>query len=118
MTYRINGTALDPQPTTGRWVQRNIFGRDGNGRAIYEPLRRFEMRWGLLNAEEFDDLQTYFLSIGSTGTVIVDLPVYTTGTYSFRSYTGCYIDEPTTGPFFTEHYQDVLLLVSNIITDK
>jgi len=118
MTYEINGTELDPQPTTGRWLRRKLVGRDGNGRPIYEPTRQFELRWGLLNPVLYDDLQDYFLTISATGTVIIDLPVYTTGSYVFQSYTGCYINEPETGPFFTEHSQDVSLLVTNIVTPK
>ena len=118
MTYKINSVELDPQPTSGRWINRKLLGRDGNGRPIYEPTRRFEMRWGLLNPEEYDDFQNAFLTIGATGTVIVDLPYYTTGTYTFESYTGTYINEPETGRFFVENYTDVTLLVTNIITSK
>lgn len=118
MTYKINGVELDPQPTSGRWVPRKIIGKDGNGRAIYEPTRQHELRWGLLNMEEYDDIQTYFLSIGATGTLIVDLPVYTTGTYVFHSYTGCFIEEPYAGVFFVEHLEDVTLLITNVITEK
>lgn len=118
MTYKINGTELDPQPTKGRWIPRKMINRDGNGRAIYEPTRQHELRWGLLNAEEYDDLQNHFLSVGATGTLIVDLPVYTTGSYVFHSYTGCYVDEPSPGNFFAEHYEDVTLLITDIITEK
>ena len=118
MTYKLNGTALDPQPTTGRWVARIIVGRDGNGRAIYEPLRQFEMTWNVLNPLAYDTLQDQFLAIGTTGTRVVSLPEYTTGTYSFYDYTGCYINEPEPGTFFTEHYQNVKLLITNIDTAK
>ena len=118
MTYKIAGVELDPQPTYGRWIPRRSLGRDGNGRAIYEPTRQHELVWNLLNAEEYDDIQTHFQSIGATGTLIVDLPVYTTGTYVFHSYTGCYINEPEPGRFFSEHYQDVRLYVTNVITEK
>ena len=118
MTYKVGGTELDPQPTTGRWIPRKMLGRDGNGRAIYEATRQHELVWGLLNAEEYDDLQDHFVSIGATGTLIVDLPVYTTGTYVFHSYTGCYVDEPSPGRFFTEHYQDVRFIITNVVTEK
>ena len=118
MTYKIAGTELDPQPTTGRWVARALVGRDGNGRAIYEPLRKFEITWGLLSPLAFDNLQNQFLAIGATGTKVVSLPEYTTGTYSFYDYTGCYVDEPVPGTFFSEYYQDVTLLITNIDTAK
>ena len=116
--YEINGTEVDPQPTTGRWIPRRMEGRDGNGRPIYEPTRRFEMKWGVLTPVLYDDLQDYFLGISVSGTVIVDLPVYTTGSYVFESYTGCYINEPETNVFFSEYYTDVSLLVTNIVTPK
>jgi hypothetical protein len=118
MTYRIAGTELDPQPTTGRWISRAKRGEDGNGRPIYEPTRRFEMKWGLLDPTLYDNLQDDFLSIGATGSLVVDLPIYTSGSYAFQSYTGCFVHEPQTGPFFTGYYQNVTVLVSNIITEK
>ena len=118
MTYKISGVELDPQPTAGRWLDRKMLGRDGNGRAIYEPTRQHELVWGVLNAEEYDDLQNAFLSVGATGSLVIDLPVYTTGTYVFHSYTGCYVDEPRTGQFFREHYTDVRFIISNVITEK
>ena len=118
MTYKLQNTELDPQPTTGKWLARRLTGRDGNGRPIYEPTRQFEIRWGLLTPEEFDDMQDHFLSIGATGTLVVDLPLYTTGSYVFQSYTGCYANEPVPGEFFTENYTDVRLLITNIITEK
>jgi len=48
----------------------------------------------------------------------VDLPMYTTGTYTFQSYTGCYVYEPSPGEFFSGHYKDVKLLITNIVTPK
>ena len=118
MTYRIGGTELDPQPTTGRWVPRKIQGIDGNGRPVYEPTRKFEITWGVLNPEEYDDMQDHWLSIGATGSLVVDLPLYTSGSYAFQSYTGCYVYEPEPGVFFAEHYTNVRLLISNIVTEK
>ena len=118
MSYKIGGVVLNPQPTTGQWMARTIVGRDGNGRAIYEPLRKFELKWNVLDASEYNNLQDYFLSIGATGTRVVSLPMYTTGSYSFTDYTGCYVDEPVPGQFFSEHYLNVSLLVTNIVTEK
>ena len=118
MTYKLNGVELDPQPTTGEWIDRRMLGRDGNGRPIYEPTRQFKLTWGLLYPEDYNSLQDVFLSVGATGTIVSDLPTYTTGTYAFRSYTGTYINEPEMGEFFTGHYKDVMLLITNIITDK
>jgi len=118
MTYKIGGTELDPQPTTGRWISRRTTGIDGNGRPIYEPTRKFEIQWGLLNPEEYDDMQDHWLSIGTTGSLVVDLPMYTTGTYTFQSYTGCYVYEPDPGEFFSGHYKNVKLLITNVVTPK
>jgi hypothetical protein len=118
MTYKIAGVTLDPQPTTGRWIPRSVLNVDGNGRPIYEPTRRYELTWGLLDPEEYDDLQDHYLSIGATGSLVVDLPLYTTGSYVFQSYTGCYVYEPKPGRFFVENYMDVTLLITNIVTEK
>lgn len=118
MTYKLNGTALDPQPTEGTWLPRELIGLDGNGRAIYEPLRQFEMRFGLLSATGYNALQENFLAIASTGTVIVDLPRYGWANYEFTSYTGCHIQEPTAGSYFTEYHQETRILVTHIDTEK
>ncbi len=116
--YKINGITLDPQPTSAGWRPRKLLGRDGNGRPIYEPAKQFEMRWRVLYPEDYDFMQDAFLDIGATGTVVVDLPMYTTGSYTFTSYSGCYVNEPQSRRFFTEHYTDVILLFTNIITEK
>jgi hypothetical protein len=47
--YEINGTGIPIDPTEGRWLEQDIEGLDGNGRAIYSRTRDFEMRWGLLS---------------------------------------------------------------------
>jgi hypothetical protein len=76
------------------------------------------MSFNLLSATGFSSLQDYFLSIAATGTVIADLPQYGAPTYTFQSYTGCYIQEPGGGPYFTEYGQEIRLLVTNIVTEK
>lgn len=118
MTYKINNVATDPQPTSGRWQPRELIGRTGDGRAIYEPTRSFEMSFDLLSATGFSVLQDNYISIDVTGSLVIDLPKYGAGGYEFQSYTGCFINEPVTGRYFTEHHQTVKLLITNIITEK
>ena len=68
MTYKLNGVALDPQPTEGKWIPRQLVGINGNGRPIYVPTREFEMDFGLLSATGYSVLQNAYLSISATGT--------------------------------------------------
>ena len=116
MTYKISGVEIPTQPTTGRWIPRTQVGVDGNGHVIYVGVREYELRWRLSDPTNVAQLQTWFESVGNTGTVVVDLPYYLTGTYGFYSYSGCVLREPEIGNYFTEHHQSVLLLVTNINT--
>jgi hypothetical protein len=115
-SYAVNGTNITIQPTSGQWRARDLLGIDGNGHPVYSPYRQFEMTWGLANSDEADELQTFFASLGNTGTAVVDLPKYADATYQFYSYTGCIIQEPEWGVYFAEHYTDVTLLITKIKT--
>lgn len=114
--YKINGTTLDIQPQYGEWREREEIGRDGNGRPIYPAPREFEIKWGLISMSEWNQLQTFFGSVGATGTSVVDLPKYSGPSWLFQSYSGCILSEPIVGQFFEEHVSDVRLLVSKITT--
>lgn len=116
MTYKINSTSLTAQPETGQWIDREELGRDGNGRPIYPAPREFEMRWGFISMSDWSQLRTFFQSVGSTGTVSVDLPQYGSSSWAFRTYSGCILNEPTTGRFFEEYVSDVRLIVTKIQT--
>jgi len=116
MTYKINGTAIPTQPTTGRWLPRESIGIDGNGHAIYTGIREFELRWQLIDPTTSNALQTYFNAVMNTGSLVVDLPYYLSGTNYFMSYTGCVIREPEFGDYFTGYLQDFILLVTKIVT--
>ena len=52
MPYKINGTLLLLQPTTGKWVNRSMVATSGEGRGIYPSVREFEMSWELVSALE------------------------------------------------------------------
>lgn len=116
MTYAVNGTTITTQPETGKWSERDELGRDGNGRPIYVGPREFEMKWGLLSMSEWLQLQTFFSSVGATGTAVVALPQYGASSYQFYSYSGCILSEPTVGVYFEEHVSDVRLIVNKITT--
>jgi len=115
-SYAINGTNFLLQPTTGRWFPPNAVGYDGNGRAIYPPLREFEIKWDFIDAASANQIKTFVLSIGATGSVIVDLPKYMASTYLFESYTGCHLNEPELDVYFEEHTSNMMLLVTSIRT--
>jgi len=114
MTYKINGTEITLQPTIGRWLSRDILGIDGNGHAIYPGVYQFELQWQLEDVSEYYQLLSFFDGLTATGTVVVDLPKLRSSTYTFYAYTGCVIQEPDFGGYFTEHTKQVKLLVTNI----
>lgn len=114
--YQINGTGIPIDPTEGRWLEQDIEGIDGNGRAIYARTRDFEMHWGLLSPGQVWQLQSWWQTIGATGTVTAALPHYAFPTYTFQTYTGVYLQQPRFDAYFTEHLTDVTLLITNIRT--
>ena len=117
MAYEINGTGIPIDPTEGRWMDQDIEGIDGNGRAIYAGPREFEMRWGLLSHDQVWQLQDWWQTIGSTGTITAALPRYAWPVYEFFTYTGVYIQQPRLDVYFTDSLTDVTLLVTNIKTE-
>ena len=116
MVYKVNGTEIYIQPTSGRWLERTKIGFDGNGRPIFSPTRQFEMRWGILDASGTNQLQTWYDGIGATGTSVVELPKYSAPSYVFSEYSGCFVNEPEYNRFFAEHTTSVILLINNIRT--
>jgi hypothetical protein len=118
MPYQINSTGIPLEPEEGRWMPRVLLGYDGNGRPIYEPTRRFEIRWGLKTPGQVWQLQEWFQTIGATGSISADLPRYAWPAYEFRTYSGIYMNELEVGSFFTENYRDATLLLSNITTEE
>jgi len=116
MTYKINGSAITLQPAEGQWKDRESIGVDGNGHAVYSGKREYEMRWGFMLASEFNQLVTFFNTVGNTGTAVVSLPQYGASSYAFYDYTGCVLREPESGDFFEQYVSDVRLLVVKINT--
>lgn len=114
MAYSINGTDWTLQPTTGKWLPRALVGLDGNGRAIYEPLRSFEVTWQLSSPSEFDQILTWFDGIGSTGSYVVGLPQWSATTYAFYNYTGCFLQEPEMGAYFNQNLLQARMLITHI----
>jgi hypothetical protein len=116
MTYKINGTEITIQPTQGRWLAKDELGIDGAGHPIYPMPREFELRWGVVSPSEANQLQTFFETVITTGTAVVDLPMYANATYVFFSYSGCTLTEPEWGRYFAEYYNDAVVIVRNIRT--
>lgn len=115
-TFGINGTDFYLPPTEHRWMPRTMLGRDGAGHPIYSGVREYEMRWQLGTPTDYWQLQNWFNMMSNTGTLVVDLPVYSlSGSYTFISYTGCTLAEPE-GAYFNEHKSDMILVIGNIRT--
>jgi hypothetical protein len=114
--YKINGTELATQPTSGRWIQRNSLGIDGSGHEAYSGVREYELRWQLISTTDYSQLQGFYDAVGNTGTLVIDLPKYGDSSYGFYSYTGCVIAEPYAADYFSTYQLDVLLSIRKIVT--
>lgn len=113
-TYQINDTDLTVQPTYGKWLPREIIDIDGNGHAVYPPYRQFEVGWQLASMDQVQQLQNFFDTMGRTGTASVNIPRYGYSPYTFRTYSGTVLQEPTFEQFFAEHEANVTLLITKI----
>lgn len=116
-SYSINDTELLLQPSSGRWVARNLLGVDGAGHPVYSGVREFELSWEALYPSHANQLQTFFNTVVTTGTAVVGLPKYAQATYQlFYNYSGCTLREPEWGEFFAENYLSAKMLITNIRT--
>ena len=116
MLYKVDGTEIIPQPTSGQWLNRSPIGNDGNGRPIYPAVREFELQWQLISAADLNSLKTYFDAVGATGTAVVTLPTFQGATYTFFDYSGCVLREPQISEYFNEYTTGVILMVTKIRT--
>ena len=114
MTYKISGTTLTLQPTTGKWLPRKILDIDGENRAIYEPTYSFEMTWDAISPSDFDQLRDFWVDISSTGNLSADLPGKDQSAYTFVTYSSVVVDEPESGEFFQKHLLRVRMMIRNI----
>jgi hypothetical protein len=115
-SYGINGVDLQLQPTAGRWIPRESIGFTGDGHPDYVGVREFEMTWQLISADDVNQLQNFFDTLGLTGTAVVDLPKYRNATYIFESYSGCAISEPQMDAYYEQHETSITLLIYGIVT--
>lgn len=116
MPIKINGSQLPTQPSSWQWLPREKLGIDGNGHPIYAGVREFEMQWEMVEPPTVSSLQDYFEAVANTGTAVVELPYFISGSYTFYSYSGCVLNEPELGAHFMENYTSVILLITNIRT--
>jgi hypothetical protein len=116
MPFKINGTTITLQPTSHRWVNRDQMAIDGNQHPAYPGIRSYELKWELISASDWNQLQGFFNTVGVTGSVVATLPKFADSTYNFFDYTGCVLSEPQVNDYFEEHVSDVILVVSRIRT--
>lgn len=114
MTYKINGTAIALQPTSGMWQDREELDIDGNGHSIYPAVREFELQWDLMSMSEFYQIENFYNNQGTTGTVVSELPCWLSGTYTFFGFTGTVLRDPIVGEYFEQYVKDVSMLIANI----
>lgn len=113
--YEVDGNPLFLQPESGQWLGRDQIGVDGQGRPIYQPTYSFQIKWGPMDAAEFNQLCGLFNQISITGTASIVLPsrcgeAIWTGTL----YTGVLFEEPRRESFWQEHSLRPSVIVRNI----
>lgn len=113
--YEINGTPLLLAPESGRWLDRERVGIDGQSRPIYEPTYSFEIKWGPMSAAEFYQLCTFFNEVSITGTISIVLPTRCgAAIWTGTTYTNVLLEEPTREAFWQEHSMRPSVRVRNI----
>lgn len=115
-TIGFNGTTLSIQPTSGKWVNKELIGVDGSGRGIYPAYRDFELKWDFLTPAEFNEIYTFFQAIGQTGTVVATLPQFNATEYQFYNYSGCVLRELQAEEYWQNYISSASLLIVRILT--
>jgi hypothetical protein len=115
-SYGINGTDFTTQPTEHNWLERGAVDYALDGHIVYVGIRQYQFRWDTLSPSDYNQLLGFYNLVGSTGTVVVDLPQHNASDYRFYSYSGCTLQEPYYGGFFSEHIKDVTMIVEGIRT--
>ena len=114
--YAINGTTLNLQPTTGRWIDRPVLGFTGNGHPEYPGVREFEIRWQLTDMSDANEIQGLFNALDVTGTAVVSLPKYKNTSWAYQDYSGCTLSEPSSNEYYEKHETEVVLMIYGIVT--
>lgn len=114
MGYKVNDTEITLQPTSGRWLPPKVIAKSGHGHEIEEPYFEFELKWELVAPSDYNQLLTWYNSIGQTGTCSVYLPEYGGATYAYHGYSGCVLSRPQLDIYFQEYIQNVTLRVMKI----
>lgn len=114
-SYALNGVNLSLQPSSGQWKERTNYGVDGGGHIIYSSVHEFEMVFDLESMSDFNQILSVYDSVSSSGTVVIDLPMFHASDDRFYSYSGCNLREPyMNSSFFMGYPQSVTLTVLNI----
>lgn len=114
MPIAINSTDLTMQPTEHNWVSRSSLGYSGTGHPILPAVREYKLVFNLVSSSDFSQLVNFFNAVSVTGTVVATLPTYGASTYGFSNYSGVIINEIEYSGFFEEHYQEAIVILSNI----
>lgn len=111
--YKINGVEVQ-DPTTGEWVIQRELGKSGSGRSVVPPLREFKLQWNFMSIADFDEVRDEWRKDQITGSVTADLPDLLANSYTFRTFSGCHLEEPRVAEYFQEYVSDVVLVVTCI----
>jgi hypothetical protein len=113
-TFKVNGVALLIQPSDTQWLPRKELGVDGFNRKIYEPVYSYQLSFDVLSQAQFYQLLAFWQLMATQTTVTADLPDKTASTYTFKTYTGCTVDEPQVGAYFQNNQLSIKVTIRNI----
>lgn len=110
----FNGATLSNQPSEHGWMERDSVGTDGNGIPVYVAPRSYELKWDALDEDGWNEIYTYFTTMGVTGTIVASLPKWKGTNYQFQNYSGTVLREMTYDGWFMNYYRNVRLVISRI----
>jgi hypothetical protein len=113
--YEIDDTPLLLKPESGRWLDRTQIGVDGQSRPIYEPTYSFEIKWGPMDAAQFNQLCGFFAAIASSGTSSIVLPTRCgEAIWTGTTYTEVLFEEPKRDIYWQKNSMRPSMRVRNI----
>jgi len=114
-TFQINSVAFLLEPSESGWTERQPLGLDGNNQLIYPPIYAYEMAWGIMTLEEFDQLYQFWLEAANgDGTALATLPPRTGTDYDTFVTVTAVPDEPVSRRYNNRHRYNVGWRLRNI----
>lgn len=114
MAIGVGGVDFVLQPTSSRWLVPSPLGYSGDGHPQYPAIFSHELRWQLGSPSDLHDVQAQVSGSLLGGYVTMTLPEFGSNQYVYKNYSGCTLNYPDYGAYFTQHITEFVLIINNV----